>query len=83
MNVVPSPITLCTSTAAVVLGDNLLAGRQPQSGALHLGGVNRLEYLFQSLRTDTRPGINNGYLRCRTHDRRPSAPNFSVRTNSA
>ena len=67
MNVVPSPTTLCTS-AAVVLGENLLAGRQPQSGALHLGGVKRLEYLFQSLRTDTRPGINNDYLRGRTHD---------------
>ena len=54
--------------AAVVLGENLLAGRQPQSGALHLGGVKRLEYLFQSLRIDTRPGINNDYLRGRTHD---------------
>jgi len=54
MNVVPSPTTLCTSRL--------------QSGALHLGGVKRLEYLFQSLRTDTRPGINNDYLRGRTHD---------------
>jgi len=67
MNVVPSPTTLCTSRLPLCLAKTCWQAAN-QSGALHLGGVKRLEYLFQSLRTDTRPGINNDYLRGRTHD---------------